>query len=154
MKHIALRILASCLSVLMMVPQAALAQIVPVNTVQPELVKRSQSDQAGLLAGIVRKSSKDRACAQATASLEKTYDNGSGGWLVSCAENQDFWVLIPAQAKQAAIALPCILARATTGTDCYANIRTMSPDDLARCESGKPTADRAIRSCSAILQSG
>jgi hypothetical protein len=57
----------------------ASAQIITVETSQPDLVKKSASEQAEILAGIVRGTWKTSKCAHATASLEKTYTGGAGG---------------------------------------------------------------------------
>src|SRR4029077_10728770 len=59
-------------------------------------------------------------------SLEKTYNDGGGGWLVLCDEGQDYWVAVFGnRPKSAGWGLPCILAR-QSGTDCYA--RCLVPD--------------------------
>lgn len=124
-----------------------------IDVSQSELVKKSSSEQAGLLAGTVRGSSPNWKCSQAVASLEKSYPDGSGGWLVRCDEGQDYWSRIPDKPKATASTLPSILAR-QSGTDCYANLRTALPEHIKQC-SGPPTPpDHVIRSCSAIIQSG
>jgi tetratricopeptide (TPR) repeat protein len=130
---------------------SSFAEIVIVKTPQSDLVRRSSVEQGALLANIVHAAS--WKCGQAQASLEKTYKEGSGGWLVQCAEGQDYWVLVPSETGNAATTLPCILARTMSGTNCYANFRTASRDQIAQCTSS-PFPDRMIGGCSAVIQSG
>ena len=61
----------------------ASAQFTIVDSSQPDLVKNPANEQAEILAGIVRGTGQNWICAHATASLERTYDGGSGGWLVA-----------------------------------------------------------------------
>lgn len=110
---------------------SSFAEIVIVKTPQSDLVRRSSAEQGALLANIVHESAPSWKCGQAQASLEKTYKEGSGGWLVQCAEGQDYWVLVPSETGKAATTLPCILARTMSGTNCYANFHTASRDQIA-----------------------
>jgi tetratricopeptide (TPR) repeat protein len=132
--------------------QKANAQITIVDSSQSDLIQRSASEQAEILAAVVRKSEQNRKCARATASLEQSYDNRSGGWLVLCEEGSDYWVMVPVEASKASIALPCVVAK-VAGTDCYANLRTVLPEHVAQCAASSPL-DRVIRACTAFLQSG
>ena len=102
---------------------------------------------------VVRRTQPNRKCARARTSLEKTFDDGPGGWLVQCDEGQDYWVMIPVEAKKAAVALPCILARTTAQVDCYANFRTTQSDSAEQCMKSL-FPDRMISACTAIIQSG
>jgi tetratricopeptide (TPR) repeat protein len=135
------------------VPSATQAQIVMTTPAQAALVKLDSAAQGIALAEAVRGGWKGARCAKAAASLEENFNGGVGGWLVQCVEGTDYWVMIPAEPKRAAIVMPCILARVTTGNDCYANLRTLDPGSAQRC--GKsPFPDRAIGACTAIIQSG
>jgi tetratricopeptide (TPR) repeat protein len=130
------------------------AQFMIVDSSQSDLVKRPANEQAEILAGIVRGAGRNWACTHATASLERTYDEGSGGWLVVCDEGRDYWVLMPAKPKKASTALPCALAKATSDLDCYATLHTVLPEHIEQCKPPEASPDRVIRSCTAILQSG
>jgi tetratricopeptide (TPR) repeat protein len=133
--------------------ESASAQGMVVETAQSDLVRKSPAEQSAMLADIVRRTWKDRTCSGAKVSLEKAHDGGSGGWLVLCEEGQDYWVIMPAEAKKAATSLPCIMARISTGTECYANLRTALPEHVKQCRPSSGSLDRVIRSCSAIIQS-
>jgi tetratricopeptide (TPR) repeat protein len=128
------------------------AQVAPTDIAQSELVKKSAIEQSAILAEFVRTASKSRNCASAKASLEKTFDDRSGAWLVLCEEGQDYWAVVRDQPKSAAMVLPCILAR-RSGIDCYANVRTALPEDIRQCAPPSGSLDRVIRSCTAIIQS-
>jgi tetratricopeptide (TPR) repeat protein len=134
-------------------PAATRAQIAMTTPAQADLVKLDGPAQAATLAEVVRGGWKGAKCAQATASLEKSFDRGVGGWLVQCVEGTDYWVMVPAEQKRAAIVLPCILAHVTAGNDCYANLRTLHPGIAQECGQS-PYPDRAISACTAIIQSG
>jgi tetratricopeptide (TPR) repeat protein len=129
------------------------AQIAIVNIGQADLVKLGAVEQSGFLADVVRASSAKIKCAQAQARLERTYNEGAGGWLVRCAEGQDYWVVMPAEAGKGATTLPCMLARTMARTDCYADFRTVSPAQVEHCQRG-PHLDWIISGCTAIIQSG
>lgn len=126
------------------------AQTAKTDLTQSALAAKSPADQATALNELVRSAWKDRKCAQASVSLEKTYDNGNGGWLVNCNGETDYWVTVPATGG-GVIALPCIVAR-QAGVDCYANLRDAS--DAASCDANVKSLDRIIRSCTAIIRSG
>ena len=130
----------------------ASAQITIVDTSQALLRSEPKTVQAKKLEEIVQRAWKGRACTQATISLEKTFKEQAGGWLVRCAEGQDYWVLILAEAGKAATVLPCILARTTARTDCYENFRTILPEHASECTES-PHLDRVIGACTAIIQS-
>ncbi len=131
------------------------AQFVVADTAQPDLIKKSKSDQALILAGIVEKAHEGRKCSHANVSLENSYKDGGGAWLVLCDEGQDYWASIPAEPKKAATVSPCILARVIGGIECYASLRTILPEDIAQCSPKSLTLpDRMIRSCTTIIQSG
>jgi tetratricopeptide (TPR) repeat protein len=129
------------------------AQFVTDAPTQAEMLKLSAAQQSAQLADIVRRTPPNRRCAQARVSLEKTFNDGEGAWLVECEEGQDYFVRMPAQPKKAAIALPCILARTTADIDCYANLRTVLPGHADQCTKS-PHPDRVISACTAIIQSG
>jgi tetratricopeptide (TPR) repeat protein len=145
--------LAVSLVCLLAVPEIASAQFTTDTPTQSEVLKLPGAEQSARLAEVVRRTQQNRKCVKARASLEKSFDNGPGGWLVQCEEGQDYWVMIPVEAKKAAVALPCILARATTQVDCYANFRTTQPDSVEQCMKS-PFPDRMISACTAIIQSG
>jgi tetratricopeptide (TPR) repeat protein len=145
-------LLAASLVCLLAVPEIAPAQFTTDTPTQSEVLKLPEAEQSTRLAEVVRRTQQNRKCARARASLEKTFDNGAG-WLVQCEEGQDYWVMMPLEAKKAAIALPCILARATGQIDCYANFRTTQPDSVEQCMKS-PFPDRMISACTAIIQSG
>lgn len=145
--------LAGALFLLGTFGQSAAAQMMIVDTAQADLVKKSGAEQSKILASIVRGSGTNAKCATARASLEKTYNTGSGGWLVMCDEGQDYWVLVPSKSRTAATTLPCALAR-TSGTDCYASIKTVLPEHAEQCASPQSSRDRVIRACTAFIQSG
>jgi tetratricopeptide (TPR) repeat protein len=130
----------------------ASAQMATIDTLQSVLVKKPVAEQSAILAEVIRGAWKGRNCASPKVSLEKTYNDGGGGWLVLCEEGQDYWALVGDRAKSAAMALPCILAR-QSGTDCYANLRTILPEDIKQCAPPSGSLDRVIRSCTAIIQS-
>jgi tetratricopeptide (TPR) repeat protein len=132
----------------------ASAQFAMVDSSQPDLVKKPANEQAEILAGIVRGTGQNWICAHATASLERTYDGGSGGWLVVCAEGRDYWVLMPAKPEMPSTAVPCALAKATANLDCYATLHTVLPEHIEQCKPPEAFPDPVIRSCTAILQSG
>jgi tetratricopeptide (TPR) repeat protein len=146
-------LLAASLVCLLALPEIASAQFTTDTPTQSEVVKLPEAEQSTRLAEVVRRTQQNRKCARARVSLEKTVDNGPGGWLVQCEEGQDYWVVIPVEAKKAAVALPCILARATAQIDCYANFRTTQPDSVKQCMQS-PFPDRMISACTAIIQSG
>jgi tetratricopeptide (TPR) repeat protein len=146
-------LLAASLVCLLAVPETASAQFTADTPTQSEVLKLPGAEQSTRLAEVVRRTQQNRKCARARVSLEKTSDNGTGGWLVQCEEGQDYWVMVPVEAKKAAIALPCILARATAQVDCYANFRTTQPDSVEQCMKS-PFPDRMIGACTAIIQSG
>jgi hypothetical protein len=133
-------------------PGVATAQMAKIDIAQSDLVKKSPVEQSAILAEVIRAAWKGRTCTGAKVSLEKTYDDRSGGWLVLCDEGQDYWVLVRDQTTFVASALPCILAR-QSGMDCYANVRTVQPEDIKQCAPPSGSLDRVIRSCTAIIQS-
>jgi Flp pilus assembly protein TadD len=137
----------------LIVAKTAYAQLATGVPTQSEVLKLPGPAQGAQLAEVVRKTLPNRKCSQAQASLEKTFDGGMGGWLVQCEEGQDYWVMMPAESGKAAIALSCIIARATAGVDCYANLRTMKPEYVAQCAQSQ-LPDRVISACTAIIQSG
>jgi hypothetical protein len=147
------RIGIGVLAGLLAAAQAASAQITTDAPTQSEVLKLPSAGQGAKLAEVVRRSSPTWKCSQARASLEKTFDDGMGGWLVQCEEGQDFWVMMPAEGGRASIAQSCILARAMAGLDCYANLRTIMPEHVAQCTQS-PFPDRVISACTAIIQSG
>jgi tetratricopeptide (TPR) repeat protein len=146
-------LLASSLACLLALPGIASAQFTTDTPTQSEMLKLPEAEQSTRLAEVVRRTQQNRKCARARTSLEKTVDNGPGGWLVQCEEGQDYWVTIPVEAKKAAVALPCILARTTAQIDCYANFRTTQADSVEQCMKS-PFLDRVIGACTAIIQSG
>jgi tetratricopeptide (TPR) repeat protein len=123
-----------------------------IDTLQSDLVKKPVAEQTVILADVIRGARKGRNCSSPKVSLEKTYNDRGGGWLVSCEEGQDYWALVADRPKSAVVVLPCILARAS-GTDCYANLRTALPEDIKQCGPPSGSLDRVIRSCTAIIQS-
>jgi tetratricopeptide (TPR) repeat protein len=145
--------LASSMVLLVLVWSGPLtAQVVPTDIAQSDLVKKSVIEQSTILAGFVRTAFVGHDCASAKVSLEKSYSDRSGGWLVLCEEGQDYWAVVHDQPKPAAMVLPCILAR-QSGTDCYANVRTALPEVVRQCAPPSGSLDRVIRSCTAIIQS-
>jgi tetratricopeptide (TPR) repeat protein len=146
-------LLAASLVCLLALPGIASAQFTTDTPTQSEVLKLPEAEQSTRLAEVVRRTQQDRKCARARVSLEKTLENGAGGWLVQCEEGQDYWLLTPVEAKKAATALPCIIVRATTGFDCYANFRTTQPDSVKQCMQS-PFPDRMISACTSIIQSG
>lgn len=131
----------------------ASAQFTTDTPTQSELLRLPAAEQSTRLAEVVRRTQQNRKCARARTSLEKTFNDGAGGWLVQCQEGQDYWVLMPVETKKAAVALPCILARVTAQVDCYVNFRTTQPDSAEQCMKSQ-FPDRMIGACTAILQSG
>ena len=131
---------------------AALAQIAKTNTTQRILIEKPANEKVAMLAEIVRKAWPARKCSPASASLEKTSDNGDGGWLVTCDDEYDYWVLVPAATTTSTV-LPCILAR-NAGVDCYVNLRTVAPEHVNDCNPSSTRTDPTIRSCTVIIQSG
>jgi tetratricopeptide (TPR) repeat protein len=148
------RAAASLVAMLTLV-DVALAQFVVVSTAQADFAKLSTNVQESTLADIVRRSGSvgGGKCLRAQVSAERTYNDGGGGWLVLCEDGLDYWVLLPAKAGKAATVLPCLLARVTANTDCYANLRTILPDSVEQCLHST-VFDRSIRACSTIIQSG
>jgi tetratricopeptide (TPR) repeat protein len=142
----------TCLAGLIAFSETAYAQFTTATPTQSDLMKLPNGAQGARLADVVRQTAPNRKCSQAKASLEKALDSGVGGWLVQCEEGQDYWVVVPAEPKKAAIAVPCVLARATAQTDCYANFRTVLPEHPAQCTQS-PFPDRVISACTAIIQS-
>jgi tetratricopeptide (TPR) repeat protein len=128
------------------------AQMVSIDTLQSDLVKKPVTEQSAILADVIRGAWKGRNCGSPKVSLEKTYNDRGGGWLVSCEEGQDYWALVADRPKSAVVVLPCILAR-QSGTDCYANLRTILPEDIKQCAPPSGSLDRVIRYCTAIIQS-
>jgi len=124
----------------------------PTDTLQSDLVKKPAAEQSAILAEVIRRAWKGRSCTSPKVSLEKTYNDRGGGWLVSCEEGQDYWALVGDRPKSATMVLPCVLAR-QSGTDCYANLRTVLPEDISQCAPPSGSLDRVIRSCTAIIQS-
>jgi tetratricopeptide (TPR) repeat protein len=145
-------VLAASLVWLFAAPEIASAQFTTDTPTQAELLKLPEAEQSTRLAEVVRRTQQNRKCARARVSLEKL-DKGAGGWLVQCEEGQDYWVMPPIEAKKAATAIPCIIARATIQFDCYANFRTTQPDSVQQCMKS-PFPDRMISACTAIIQSG
>jgi hypothetical protein len=150
--HLAL-LLGASLAQLVTLAGIASAQITTETPTQSELLRLPEAEQSTRLAGVVRRTQQNRKCARARTSLERTFDNGAGGWLVQCEEGQDYWVLTPVEPKKAAVALPCMLARVTAQVDCYVNFRTTQPDSADQCMKS-PFPDRMIGACTAIIQSG
>ena len=144
--------LAFFLVCLLALPGTASAQFTTDTPTQSELLKLPEAEQSARLAEVVRRTQENRKCARARVSLEKL-DKGAGGWLVQCQEGQDYWVVPPTEARKAATAIPCIIARATIQFDCYANFRTTQPDSVKQCMQS-PFPDRMISACTAIIQSG
>jgi tetratricopeptide (TPR) repeat protein len=124
----------------------------PSDILQSDLVKKPAVEQSAILAEAVRGAWKGRNCTSPKVSLENTYKERSGGWLVSCEDGQDYWALVQDRPKSAVVVLPCILAR-QSGTDCYANLRTVLPEDIKQCAPSSGALDRVIRSCTALIQS-
>jgi len=123
-----------------------------IGTEQSGLVKKPTSEQSAILAEAVRSAWKGSSCTTPKVSLEKTYNDQGGGWLVLCDEGHDYWALVRDRPKSAVVVLPCILAR-QSGTDCYASLRTVLPEDIKQCAPPSGSLDRVIRSCTAIIQS-
>jgi hypothetical protein len=99
---------------------SASAQMGSIDPAQSDLVKKPPAEQSAILAEAVRGAWKGRTCTSPKVSLEKTYNDGGGGWLVLCDEGQDYWVAVFGNRPKSAVGvLPCILAR-QSGTDCYA----------------------------------
>jgi tetratricopeptide (TPR) repeat protein len=145
--------LASSMVLLVLVWSGPLsAEVAPTDIAQSELIKKSAIERSAILAAFVRTASKSRNCASAKASLEKTFDDRSGAWLVLCEEGQDYWAVVRDQPKSAVMVLPCILAQ-RSGIKCYANVRTVLPEDIKQCAPPSGSLDRVIRSCTAIIQS-
>jgi tetratricopeptide (TPR) repeat protein len=132
--------------------RTALAQFAAIETPQSDLVKKSAAEQSAILAKLITGSWKDRGCSGAKVSLEKIYNNASGGWLVLCEEGLDYWAVVPDRAKSTASVLPCILAR-EAGGECYAKLQSVLPEDIKQCAPPSGSLDRVIRSCTAIIQS-
>ena len=59
-----------------------------IGTAQSDLVKKPAVEQAASLAALIRGAWKGHKCANAQVSLEKTYNDRSGGWLVLCDEGR------------------------------------------------------------------
>jgi tetratricopeptide (TPR) repeat protein len=133
--------------------QVASAQFVIVNTSQADFARQPNDAQETALADIVRRSLAGNKCSHARVSQERTYNDGGAGWLVLCDDGLDYWVVMPATAGKGAPVLPCLLARVSANTDCYANLRAISPDSVDQCFHST-VLDRSIRSCSTIIQSG
>jgi tetratricopeptide (TPR) repeat protein len=133
-------------------PGIASAQMAPSDILQSDLVKKQEVEQSAILAEAIRGAWKGRKCTNPKVSLEKTYNERGGGWLVSCEDGQDYWALVQDRPKSAVVVLPCILAR-QSGTDCYANLRTVLPEDIKQCAPPSGALDRVIRSCTALIQS-
>jgi tetratricopeptide (TPR) repeat protein len=130
----------------------ATAQFSQTNATQRVLAEKPEADQAATLAEAVRKAWPSQKCSLASASLEKNYDKGDGGWLVICDGEYDYWVVVPATAKTT-IVTPCALAW-TADLNCYANLRTVAPEHIKACDSRFDRIDPVIRSCTVIIQSG
>ena len=131
---------------------SASAQMGSIDMAQSDLVKKPAAEQSAILGEVIRGAWKGRSCTSPKVSLEKTYNDGGGGWLVLCDEGQDYWALVFDRPKSTVTVLPCILAR-QSGTDCYANLRTILPEDIKQCAPPSGSLDRAIRSCTAVIQS-
>jgi tetratricopeptide (TPR) repeat protein len=144
-------LLALLLIVFLMCGSAS-AQMGSIDMAQSDLVKKPAAEQAAILAEVVR-AWKGRSCTSPKVSLEKTYNDGGGGWLVLCDEGQDYWAAVFGDRPKSGVGvLPCILAR-QSGTDCYANLRTIMPEDIKQCAPPSGSLDRVIRSCTAVIQS-
>jgi tetratricopeptide (TPR) repeat protein len=133
-------------------PASAQVGMTMTDIVQSDLLKKPTFEQSTILAEAVRRAWKGRSCTLPKVSLEKTYSDQGGGWLVLCDEGQDYWALVRDRPKSATVVLPCILAR-QSGTDCYANLQTILPEDIKQCAPPSGSLDRVIRSCTAIIQS-
>ena len=139
--------------IVLLVGGSASAETGSIDIAQSELVKKPASEQAAILAEPVRGVSKGRSCTSPKVSLEKTANDGGGGWLVSCDEGQDYWVAVFGAGPKPRIGvLPCMLAR-QSGIECYANLRTVLPGDFKQCGMPSDLLDPVIRSCTTIIQS-
>jgi tetratricopeptide (TPR) repeat protein len=146
-------VLPALLLTVLLMGGLALAQITSIDIAQSELAKKSASEQSTILAEAVHAAWKGRNCTNPKVSLEKTYEKGDGGWLVLCEEGQDYWVIVYGDRPKPGVGvLPCIVARAS-GTDCYANLRAILPEDIKQCAPPSGSLDRVIRSCTTIIQS-
>ena len=87
---------------------------------QTGLLHQPPSDQSRILAEAILKAAPNRdGCSNPQASLRKTFQEGSGGWLVRCSDKNDFWVVVPTEAGKGAMVLSCPLMRVMMGRDCY-----------------------------------
>lgn len=89
----------------------ASAQLISINTLQSDLVKKPAAEQSAILADVIRGAWKGRNCSSPKVSLEKTYNDSGVGWLVLCGEGQDYWALVGDRPKSVVVVLLCILAR-------------------------------------------
>jgi tetratricopeptide (TPR) repeat protein len=130
----------------------AAAQMGPIGILQSDVVGKSAAEQSAILAEAVRTAWKGRNCGGPKVSLEKTYNDRGGGWLILCSEGQDYWAVVSERPQSVVMVLPCILAR-QSGTDCYANLHTVQPEDIKQCGPASGPLDPVIRSCTTILRS-
>src|ERR1043166_7680881 len=82
-------LLSASLVQLVAITGIASAQITTDTPTQSELLRLPAAEQGIRLAEVVRRTQQNRKCARARTSLEKTFDDGAGGWLVRCEEGQD-----------------------------------------------------------------
>lgn len=130
----------------------SLAQVAPLAVSHSELASKPSADQSALLSKAVALAWKGHKCATASVSFQRAYANGSGGWLIRCAEGSDYWAMVPASSAKGTLVLACIHAR-LAGTDCYANFKTVLPEHPAECAQSE-SPDRKIGGCTALIQSG
>lgn len=145
-------LLSSLLLIVLAWAAPASGQMAVIDLSQSDLTKVSPDAQAAILTAGIAAAWKDNKCTGAKVSLEKTFTDKAGGWLVQCREGKDYWALVSDRPKAATIVLPCTLAR-QSGTDCYANIKTATSEDIDQCAPRSDALDRVIRSCTAIIQS-
>jgi hypothetical protein len=80
--------LLALLLIVFLVCGSASAQMGSIDMAQSDLVKKPAAEQAAILAEVVRGAWEGRSCTSPKVSLEKTYNDGGGGWLVLCNEGQ------------------------------------------------------------------
>ena len=83
----------------------AAAQMVSIDTRQSDLVKKPAAEQSAILADVIRGAWKGRNCSSPKVSLEKTYNDRGGGWLVSCKEGLDYWALVGDRPKSMVVVI-------------------------------------------------